>query len=30
MIAEIAVPVFSGSTTQDLKNNLKVSAPAKP
>lgn len=30
MISEIAIPVFSGSTTQDLKNLLKVSAPAKP
>jgi len=30
MISEMAVPVFSGSTTQDLKNNLKVSSSAKP
>lgn len=30
MISEIAIPVFSGSTTKDLKNHLKVSAPTKP
>lgn len=30
MIAENAIPVFSGSTTQNLQNNLKVSASAKP
>lgn len=30
MISEMAVIVFSGSTTQDLKNHLKVSVTAKP
>lgn len=30
MMSEMAVPVFSGSTTEDLKNQLKVSASAKP
>jgi len=30
MISEMAVTVFSGSTTQDLKNHLKVSVTAEP